>query len=74
MESKYYTTAEMLPITLRPKDVAELLDVSIKYARSLFRNNVFPTITIGERKLVSRTDFLAWLNSLEMNKEICDGN
>lgn len=74
MESKYYMTAEMLPITLRPKDVAKLLDVSIKYARSLFRDHTFPTIMIGERKLVGRTDFLAWLDSLETNKEICDGN
>ena len=49
MESKYYMTTEMLPITLRPRDIAELLDISIKYARTLFRDTMLYDVKVDAK-------------------------
>ncbi len=68
MEEKYYITIDMLPITLRPKDIAEILDVTTDYARRLFREKAFPTSLIGKRRVVGRTDFLRWLEQREINR------
>lgn len=68
MENKYYITADMLPIMLKPKDVAFFLSVTTDYARELFRIKAFPTTAIGKRRVVSRTDFINWLDKQEINR------
>ena len=52
---------ELLPLFLKPRDVSKALGVSIDYARRLFRENAFPTITIGRRRVLKQADFLNWL-------------
>jgi hypothetical protein len=55
-----------LPLLLSPSDVAAALDISINYARDLFRSGAaFPTILLGKRRFVARVNFLDWLESIE---------
>ncbi len=69
---KYQTIEEIkvtLPLFLRPKDVSEVLGVSLNFARQLFRSeNTFETVVFGKRRYVSSECFLAWLESLEQGE------
>lgn len=60
----------LLPLVLRPKDVSEALDVSLDYARRIFRDPCFPSITIGKRKVISQKSFLIWLEGMRVHNGI----
>ena len=57
----HYTTIEQLPITLNAHDVAGALGISRSQAYNLLHTKDFPTIHIGKRLLVPKTQFLRWM-------------
>lgn len=69
MEFEYITENE-LPIMLSPQDVADLLEITLGYARMLFKMDDFPSAVIGKRRFISSSDFIRWLNT----KECCGGD
>lgn len=46
--------------TLSALDVSKDLHIGINQAYDLFRQNVFPTIMIGKRKVVTLANYLLW--------------
>ncbi len=67
MESDYIEESA-LPLMLTPKMVAGLLGLSVSFTRELFRRSDFPCALIGKRRLISRPDFLDWLEDQEMHR------
>ena len=61
---------DLLPLVLRPKDASEALGVSIDYARRLFHSPGFPSIAIGERRVISQKSFLTWLEGMRVHNGI----
>lgn len=49
MESKFHITIEMLSIMLRLRDITELLDLSIKCARILFRDTMLYDVKVDAK-------------------------
>ena len=58
-----------LPLVLKPVDVADAIGISKDYARQIFRETDFPSVTIGKRRVVMCEDFLAWLDSKSDKEE-----
>ncbi len=65
MNDMNFDITEALPLVLHPKDVSDALGVSIDYARYLFRSGTLPVSVIGKRKVVTRTNFIKWMDGLE---------
>lgn len=66
MLQTYEEVLNALPLLIKPSDAAEALGISIVTSRKLFKANAIPGIkTLGTRKLVTRANFLKWLDSLE---------
>ena len=62
----YEEIVDALPPVLRVKDIASALGISAKMARSLFgKQGELCSITNTAFKLVSREQFLNWLDRLE---------
>lgn len=55
-----------LPVTMTAKDVASVLNISLTMAYRIMRIKDFPTLCIGDRKLVNRERFLAWLENQDL--------
>jgi excisionase family DNA binding protein len=51
-----------LPHILTAKEIQEFLNVSKGKAYELFKEEGFPTISIGSSKRVYRDDFIAWVD------------
>lgn len=67
MKRNDYSVEELLnpsrgPYVLKPIDVADMLGVSIDYARFLFHQDDFPSFLLGSRMVVSKMAFFSWLN------------
>lgn len=53
-----------LPLVLRVDDVSKILGVSRKVAYRLTRQQGFPVVRIGEKRLcIPREKFVSWLHS-----------
>lgn len=63
-----YKSFDELPLTLNAEKIAAVLSISRSGAYSLLRSESFPTIQIGNRKLVSKDRFIDWMNK-QANKE-----
>lgn len=50
-------------ITLTAKEVSKDLHIGINQAYDLFKQDDFPTITIGKRKTVTLASYLLWKTS-----------
>ena len=50
-----------LPSVLKPADVSQFLNISIRYAYEVMARSDFPTLQIGRSKRVMREDFLKWV-------------
>jgi excisionase family DNA binding protein len=46
---------------LNAKDIKDYLGISLSLVYNMFRDPHFPTLRIGNRKLVTSEDFLKWL-------------
>lgn len=56
---------------LTAKDISEYLHISLSQAYNLLNSNDFPTLHIGNRKLITATNLNKWIinntNSVEYN-------
>jgi predicted DNA-binding transcriptional regulator AlpA len=52
----------MKPI-MNAKDIKDYLGISLSLVYTLFQDPTFPTIHIGNRKLVKADDFMKWLDT-----------
>ena len=59
---RFNSNAE-LPLTLTAKDVAGYLNISLTCAYYVMNSDQFPVLKIGKRKLVTKENFLNWLNN-----------
>lgn len=81
MKSKYYrkhideySIEELLdvrcePYSLRSNDVAKLLGISSDHARKLFMREDFPCVVIGCRRVVRKSEFLAWIDKQKYQED-----
>ena len=52
-----------LPLAMNAKDVAGYLNVSLTCAYGIMNSKGFPVIRIGKRLIVTKDNFLNWLNN-----------
>ena len=51
-----------LPTMLNVNDVADILDLSKTKVYELMNSSEFPTLRIGKRMMVSKEQFVNWIN------------
>lgn len=63
MEKIIYTSIEEMPVTLNATQVAAALGISIARAYELMHSKSFPSMKIGERRLVvQKQKLLRWMD------------
>lgn len=71
---KKETNRTEIPMLMSAKDIQEL-GVSRAMAYQILNRNDIPVLKIGDRKMVKREDFMAWLDRQIVNSpvvESCD--
>ena len=58
-----YNSNDELPLTMNAKDIAGYLGISLTSAYYVLNSKNFPVLRIGKRMLVTRDNFLNWLNN-----------
>lgn len=59
---KNFTSRDQLPAMLRVKDCAEFLGINVNSMYSVFHSNSLKTLKIGGRYMVSKKEFLRWID------------
>ena len=62
MKESVYKSYDELPLFLCAETVAKLLGISISSAYELMQQNDFPVLRIGNRKVVPKDRFRAWVD------------
>lgn len=57
-----YKSLDDLPLMLNAEDIKVIMNISRAGAYQLMHREDFPTISVGKRLLVPRTQFIFWLN------------
>jgi hypothetical protein len=57
------TSVEQLPLSLTVSDISHSLRISLKNAYELCHSEVFPSVAIGNRIIIPRPAFEAWLSN-----------
>jgi len=60
---KSFTSLDQLPVTLNAAEVAQVLGLSRAGTYNLLNSKGFPTIHIGNRMIVPKDKFVAWLDN-----------
>ena len=63
MKHSTYTSYDELPLMLSVAEVAAVLGISRAGAYELVHGNEFPALKIGDRIVVPRDKFLAWIDA-----------
>lgn len=63
MNLPIYKSKDELPPAMNAKDIAGYLNVSLTCAYYIMNSNGFPVIKIGKRLLVTKDNFLHWLDN-----------
>ena len=63
MELPVFKSNDELPLMMTAKDVAGYLCISLTCAYYVMNSKGFPVMRIGKRMLVTRTNFLNWLEN-----------
>ena len=58
-----YTSYEDLPLFLNAETVAKVLGISISSAYELMHESGFPVLRIGNRIVVPKENFIAWVST-----------
>jgi len=59
---KEYKSPDDLPAMLKVKDCASFLGVNVNKIYSVFRRSDFNSIKLGGRYMVTKKEFLRWIN------------
>ena len=62
MKESVFKSYDELPLFLSAETVAKLLGISISSAYELMQQNDFPVLRIGNRKVVPKDRFRAWVD------------
>ena len=63
MKLPIYKSNDELPLAMNAKDVAGYMNISLTCAYTIMHSKKFPVIQIGRRLIVTRDNFLRWVNS-----------
>ena len=69
MKSCKYLSAEELPMILNVQEVSDFIGLGMSQTYDLIRRIDFPAFKIGNRILVPRDKFLAWIDNQSAEKE-----
>ena len=58
-----FKSNDELPLIMQAKDVAGYLNISLTCGYYVMNSKGFPVMRIGKRMLVTRTNFLNWLEN-----------
>ncbi len=61
MKQSQFQSYEELPLFLNAETVATVLGVSISSAYELLHERGFPSLTVGNRLLVPKEEFIRWV-------------
>ena len=62
MDLPKFKTNDELPLVLSAREVAGYLNISLTSAYYVLNSRGFPVLKVGKRLLVTRDNFLNWLN------------
>lgn len=63
MKNSVYKSYDELPLFLNADTVAKTLGIAISSCYELLKEKDFPSITIGNRIVVPKDQFIAWVES-----------
>ena len=69
MKNSMMTGYEQLPLMLNAEDIARTLGLSRAGAYELLHSKGFPTLMVGKRMMVSKENFISWINRNSGNDE-----
>ena len=69
MNTSKFKSLEDLPMMLNISDVANALGIGLSKAYELSRQKSFPAFNIGNRRLVPKEKFVAWIE-LQMTEKV----
>ncbi len=67
MKGSTYKNYDELPLMLNAENVKDILGISISSAYELMKEKGFPSVRIGNRIVVPKEEFRAWI-SAQVNK------
>lgn len=67
MKGSTYKNYDELPLMLNAENVKDILGISISSAYELMKEKDFPSVRIGNRIVVPKEEFRAWI-SAQVNK------
>ena len=62
MKNSMATQFDQLPLMLNAQQIAEMLGLSRAGAYELLHSKGFPTLKVGKRLMVSKENFISWIN------------
>ena len=62
MKNSMATQFDQLPLMLNAQQIAETLGLSRAGAYELLHSKGFPTLKVGKRLMVSKENFIGWIN------------
>ena len=63
MKESVYKSYDELPLMLNAETLAKVLGVAPSSAYELMHEKDFPTLKVGNRLVISKEDFIAWVRS-----------
>lgn len=67
MKGSTYKNYDELPLMLNAENVKDILGISISSAYELMKEKDFPSVRIGNRIVVPKEEFRAWISG-QVNK------
>ncbi|MBR6593565.1 MAG: helix-turn-helix domain-containing protein [Clostridia bacterium] len=68
MKKSFYKNYDELPLVLTAGEIAAALCISRSGAYDLMKRSDFPTVCIGNRKIVPKSAFIKWLEDTAFNR------
>lgn len=62
MAKQKITDVEQLPLMMKMRDVANVMDIALRRAYELAQNPTFPKVVVGKSIRVPRDAFFRWLD------------
>ena len=70
MKNSMATQFDQLPLMLNAQQIAETLGLSRAGAYELLHSKGFPTLKVGKRLMVSKENFISWINRNSQSESI----
>ncbi|MEK3744751.1 DNA-binding protein [Brevibacillus sp. FSL K6-0770] len=70
MTKQRITDVDQLPLMMKMRDVANVMDIALRRAYELAQNPTFPKIVVGKSIRVPRDAFFRWLDQETPPKEV----